>query len=415
MRILYFLPFLLLASCFSEEKVDIGSSTTFIRYYNGGYDDVPVTISKTTDNGYIILSNMELNDGRYKIKLIKTDDQGNKIWSKIYPEFNNLLNRRAFGLLVLADGSYVLAGEDIKISTNNTKQSQAMVMTVGADGNKTGEKFYSSTDGFNGSIRGKAIIENTSNGGTGYILLAEVDNSDNNIAVAEINKSDLAKKWVRYYGSGQSALTNKLFLDSKGNVFFGGTVIRESKSDARLVKTIQDSQNTDFDLPIGSPAFNESGNDICRYGFGFAVIGTTNEKDGAEGESSIYFQRLAEDGRQIGAPVKFSAFTADGTEVPGNKDGNALTVSQDGGLLLAGTVPSSEALGFGRGGTDLYLIKIDAFGTVTWQKDIGSRNNDQSVAVLQADDGGYIVLAGTTLAGLKTVMLLKTDKSGNIN
>lgn len=89
MKILfYFLPFLLLASCFSEEKVDIGSSNTFIRYYNGGFNDEPVTVSKTIDNGYIILSNIELNDGRYKIKLIKTDDQGNSLWTKIYPEFN---------------------------------------------------------------------------------------------------------------------------------------------------------------------------------------------------------------------------------------------------------------------------------------------------------------------------------------
>lgn len=413
MRILYFLPFFLLASCFSEEKVDIGSSNTFIRYYNGGYNDEPVTISKTTDNGYIILSNMELIDGRYKIKLIKTDEQGNKIWSKIYPEFNTatgqpLLSRRAFGLLVLADGSYVLTGEDINISTN---QSQALVMTVGTDGNKTNEKIYS----FSGSVRGKAIIENTANGATGYLVLGEVDNTDNNMVVAEINKSDLNQKWVRTYGSGQSALTNKLFLDAHGNVFFGGTVTRENKSDVRLVKTIQDSQNTDFDLPIGNPAFNESGNDICSYGFGFAVIGTTNEKDGAEGESSIYFQRLAEDGAIVGSSVKFSAFTANGTEVPGNKEGNALTVSQDGGLLLAGTVPSSNSPLFGRGGTELYLIKIDAFGALTWQKEIGSRNNDRSVAVLQADDGGYIVLASTTVAGLKTIMLLKTDVNGTIN
>jgi hypothetical protein len=51
---------------------------------------------------------------------------------------------------------------------------------------------------------------------------------------------------------------------------------------------------------------------------------------------------------------------------------------------------------------------------VTWQKDIGSRNADRSVATLQADDGGYVVLASTTLAGLKTIMLLKTDKNGDI-
>jgi hypothetical protein len=100
--------------------------------------------------------------------------------------------------------------------------------------------------------------------------------------------------------------------------------------------------------------------------------------------------------------------------VPGNKTGDALSTTNDGGLLLAGTVPSNESLNFGSGETDLYLIKINAFGDITWQKAIGSRNADHSVAVLQADDGGYVVLAGTTLAGLKTIMLMKTDNNGNI-
>jgi len=411
MRILYFLSFLLLTSCFSEEKVDIGSSNTFIRYYNGGYNDEPVTISKTIDNGYIILSNIALNDGRYKIKLIKTDDQGNSLWTEIYPKFNltrldtSRLSRRAFGLLVLADGSYVLTGEDINFKTN---QSQALVMTVGSEGNETNNKIYSFP--FSGSVRGKAIIENTSNGAPGYIVLGEVDNSVNNMVVAEINKSDLAQKWVRSYGSGQSALTNKLFLDSQGNIFFGGTVVRQNNRKVRLVKVRQDYQTTDFDLTIGDPQFNEFGNDICRYGFGFAVIGTTNKN----GDNDILFQRLSEDGTVIGTPVIFPIKTTDGIDVPGNKNGNAISVTQDGGLLLAGTVQSDDAINFGRGGKDLYLIKIDAFGTPTWQKDIGSRTDDVSVAALQADDGGYVVLASTTLAGLKTIMLLKTDNNGNI-
>ena len=116
----------------------------------------------------------------------------------------------------------------------------------------------------------------------------------------------------------------------------------------------------------------------------------------------------------IGTPVIFSVKATDGEDVPGNKIGNAISVTQDGGLLLAGTVQSDDAKNFGRGGRDLYLIKIDAFGTPTWQKDIGSRNDDVSVAALQADDGGYVVLASTTLAGLKTIMLLKTDNNGNI-
>jgi len=410
MKILYFLPLLLLASCFSEEKVDIGSSNTFIRYYNGGFNDKPVTIAKTIDNGYIILSNMTLNDGRYKIKLIKTDDQGNSLWTKIYPEFNTnktdpLFSQRAFGLLVLEDGGYVLAGETINTSNN---KSQVLVKVIDADGNQKNEKIYLSA----ASIRGIAITENThpdsldsNKKPVGYVLLGSVvDDDTENMIVGGIKKSDLSATWARSYGNGDSNLTNKVFLDSKGSIFFGGTVVRQNNRKVRLVKARQDYQTTDFDQTIGDPEFNETGNDICRYGYGFAVVGSTSKN----GELDILFQRITEGGTVLDNPVIFPI------NVPGNKVGNAISVTQDGGLLLACTVPSDEALNFGRGGKDIYLIKIDAFGTPTWQKDIGSRNDDESVAVLQADDGGYIVLAGTTLAGLNTIMLMKTDSNGNI-
>jgi hypothetical protein len=294
-----------------------------------------------------------------------------------------------------------------------------MIMTVNDQLVLTGApEIYPSTS----SVRGIAISENThpdsldtNKNAQGYIVLGSIlnDGATENMVVGGVRKSDLKTTWVRSYGSGESTLTNKIFLDSKGDLFFGGTVTRQNNNKVRLVKTRQDFQNTDFDLAIGDPQFNESGNDICRYGFGFAVVGNTNKN----GDRDIFFQRLAEDGRVVDIKTfKIHVDPNDSTsnEVPGNKTGDALSTTNDGGLLLAGTVPSNESLNFGSGETDLYLIKINAFGDITWQKAIGSRNADHSVAVLQADDGGYVVLAGTTLAGLKTIMLMKTDNNGNI-
>jgi len=429
MKILYIILFaLVLTSCLREEKVDIGSSDSFIRYFNGGFNDEAVSISKTIDGGYLILANTTLNDGRYKIKLIRIDDKGNSIWIKSYPDFipagqsnPGLLSRRAYGMLALSDGSFILAGEDL-ITEDNRSRWQAMVMKVSADGIVTGDpKTYQTPY----SVRAIAIAENNMPDSTDrFVLLGTIYADQNNtnpenIIVGGIKKSDLSPTWIRAYGSGETNLTNKLFLDPNGNLFFGGTVTHESNNKVRLVKTQQDFQNTDFDLAIGTPLFNQVGNDICNYGSGFAVVGRTNEKKDASGnstpgETEIMFQRLTEEGIVI-STVTFPIKTEDGTDVPGNKAGNAVCATKDGGLLIAGTVPSNEALNFGRGGSDLYLIKIDDFGNPSWQKVIGSRNADQSVAVMQADDGGYVVLASTTLAGLKSILLLKTRNRGDIN
>jgi hypothetical protein len=412
MKKFYFLFLLALVSCLSEEGVEIGASETFIRYFNGGSNDEAVAMAETSDQGYLILANSTLEDGRYKIKLIKTDARGNKVWSKVYPEFietkgDPLFSRKGNGLYLIPGGGYVVVGEDI----DENEKSQLYVLVLDNDGNVTAEQQYPSTL----SIRGVAITEKQT--GSSYLILANIgDNNSvvNNMMAAEINKSNLDTLWTRAYGSGEAAyLVNKLFLDSQNKLVWGGTV-RRNRADVRLVRTIQNSLNTDFDLPIGSPDFNEFGVDISRFGFGYAVSGSTDNT--ATGEREILVQRLAEDGSVI-----FSAdypittfFQGQEVPVPGNKIGNAITSTRDGGLFVAGTVPSNPGIEFGNGETDYYLIKTDGFGNVLWQKPIGSRFADRSVAVIQASDGNLVLCGNTELAGLGTILLMKMDSEGNV-
>lgn len=411
MKKFYSLFLLVLVSCLSEEGADIGASETFIRYFNGGSNDVAVAMSETSDQGYIILANSTLEDGRYKIKLIKTDAQGNKLWANVYPEFietkgDPLFSRKGNGLYLIPGGGYVVAGEDIDASG----KSQLYVLVLDNDGNVTAEQQYPSTL----SVRGIAVRENQT--GNSFVILANILNSQqDNMVAAEINKSDLSISWSRAYGSGDAAyLVNKLFLDAQNKIIWGGTVTRQNGADVRLVRTIQNSLTTDFDLPIGKPNFNEFGVDICRFGFGYAVSGSTD--DTTSGEREILVQRLAEDGSIIFSaayPIT-TVFNGEEVPVPGNKIGNAIASTRDGGLFIAGTVPSDAGTSFGNGGTDYYLIKTDGFGNVLWQKPIGSRDADRSVAVIQASDGNLVLCGNTTLAGLGTILLMKMDSEGNV-
>ena len=101
----------------------------------------------------------------------------------------------------------------------------------------------------------------------------------------------------------------------------------------------------------------------------------------------------------------------DGSTPDGQNDiGNSISSTQDGGLILLSSVNSAAIKG--RGDTDYYLIKIDAFGEKVWTSSFGSRYKDDGVAVRQSTDGGYVVLGTITQGGLKLVTLTKTDKNG---
>jgi hypothetical protein len=92
--------------------------------------------------------------------------------------------------------------------------------------------------------------------------------------------------------------------------------------------------------------------------------------------------------------------------------------------LLAGTSFSSKGLDKKddtKGGSDIWLIRINEFGDELWQKTIGSASDEEARAVIQTTDLGFFVAGNATLRqaqgtakgfGSKDVIVLKLDKNG---
>jgi hypothetical protein len=59
----------------------------------------------------------------------------------------------------------------------------------------------------------------------------------------------------------------------------------------------------------------------------------------------------------------------------------------DGGFILTGTSNS-----FGKGGSDIYVVKTDQYGNEEWHKTFGDSLNDEGNSIQVTSDGGYILL-----------------------
>lgn len=84
---------------------------------------------------------------------------------------------------------------------------------------------------------------------------------------------------------------------------------------------------------------------------------------------------------------------------------------EDGGYIAAGATAS-----MGKGGFDIYLVKTDAAGKVQWQKTYGGRSDDEAFSI-QATSGGGFIVAGQTFSygnGSSDIYLVKVNRFGGL-
>jgi hypothetical protein len=73
-----------------------------------------------------------------------------------------------------------------------------------------------------------------------------------------------------------------------------------------------------------------------------------------------------------------------------------LTRTSDGGLLLVGGTTSKDGQVTGNhGGSDVWVVKLDANNQIQWQRALGGSGSDVGFSGLQTKDGNYVILGVT--------------------
>ncbi|MFP3598537.1 T9SS type A sorting domain-containing protein [Chryseobacterium sp. SIMBA_029] len=98
---------------------------------------------------------------------------------------------------------------------------------------------------------------------------------------------------------------------------------------------------------------------------------------------------------------------------------SSTVATQEGGFLLSGTSYSNRGLDKkddSKGGSDIWLIRINEFGDELWQKTLGSSSDEEARSVIQTTDLGFFVTGNVQNSakgyGSKDVLIIKLDKNG---
>ncbi|CEJ71591.1 hypothetical protein BN1195_03940 [Chryseobacterium oranimense G311] len=98
---------------------------------------------------------------------------------------------------------------------------------------------------------------------------------------------------------------------------------------------------------------------------------------------------------------------------------SASVATQEGGFLVAGTSYSGKGLDKkedSKGGSDIWLIRLNEFGDELWQKTLGTSSDEEARSVIQSTDLGFFVAGNVQNSakgyGSKDVLIVKLDKDG---
>lgn len=428
-------------TCNNLDVTDLAPRNTFLKFYEGPYSITASSLEIIPD-GYVMVGNMLVEDAindttYYETVIIRTDKNGNR---------NTELSRIPGGTgkiikPILNGGSvagYVVVGDSIHIDPLAEQAANVGISSLRAlylNNNLELVKNGSISD----TVKANQIkedftgesLEITSDGRILILGTSKRGVANQQTAPAEpfilALKSDFTTDWFKRYD-----LIGRTSQNSKSIHYNNGKIIWASA----IADVAGDFVNSWVGIPMVDensifPNYSVLGqntdqlfipNDIqpaSSPSFGYGVVGTYSEETkGSKG--NIFFLRVDVFGTIIPGSDKYF----DAVDLPTNgpltnkndsfiiDTGEAITSTQDGGFVLAGTLTTNADKG--NGGKDLFLIKVNAFGDPVWFKTVGGAGDEIPVTIRETSEGDLVVCGTNKLGDYSTVFLMKTDKNGEL-
>ncbi len=398
-------------------KTSFLGEVDWIKSFGGSGEDTARAIIAIKDGGYAVLGFSNSTDGDLDGKtaavndywLLKLDETGNLQWTKTY---GGSKDDKGQSLVQTKDGGYALTGYAMSSDGDGSVNKgfhDNWILKLDYAGNIEWEKSF----GFSGHDHSYDLIE-TEDGGLFFVGFLDITS-------ARADGNTEKRNSLTAHGVGEFWGTK---IDAKANVewrgYFGGT----NNDRAHSVVRANDggyvmagfTESNDFDIANSRGSYDfwavkvdDKGNMVWENSFGgtgieqaqdisktadggYVITGNTfsNDTDVSKnnGASDVWLIKIDANGKKVWDR------SYGGTEF---EDGQSVTLSKDGGFIIAGNSKSTNNdLNANAGENDIWLIKTDANGTMEWQKSFGGAGLDFGFDAIETEDGSIILIGETS-------------------
>jgi Tol biopolymer transport system component len=374
------------------------SPATWSRSYQEGILGTVLDGTSTGDGGYLFVGSTHYthnNLDNEDLYLLKTDAAGEPLWEKTLggDRFD-----RGIDILATADGGFLVLGEtrsfgagdrDIYLLMIDDQGEQLWFQTFGGPKEEQAFAIQPAADG------GYTLSGQTASFGAGGtdLYLVKIDAQRN-------------EEWSQTYGSELDEEGSNVAELPEGGFLVQGAQLHKGQDylamnpDLYLVRT--DGQGNVLWSRVLEEPGAQAGFDMLSAPDGHYVITGLRSDTGTDVGVDPLLVKIDADGNVLWNRAIGEANIMD--------YGSALLATPDGGYLLAGM-----SVRGGRGG--IPLIKLDGDGQVLWRKMLSEdRGNRAGIAILEAADGGYLVVGTVSNGGQGWyTLLIKTNDEGNLS
>jgi len=370
-------------SCFSIQTSYLLAQAPALQWqksFGGSDNDFAFSVQQTSDGGYIVAGETASNSGDVNgnhgdedFWVIKLDAKGNLVWQKPLGGFGD---EAAFAVEQTTDGGYILAGQANSSSgnvTGNHGNLDFWVVKLDGNGNLTWEK---SLGGSNSDYA--TCIHQTEDGG--YIVGGSSFSNDGDVT-GHHGLIFFNDYWiVKLDASGNLEWENS-YGGSAGEAAFS---ITQTKDGGYIAAGNSESDDGDV----------TGMHDITYGDFWVIKLGTSGELQWEKAFGGNDYDQA-----------------------------NSIQQTKDGGYIIGGFSRSNDGdITNNHGNYDMWVVKTDKDGNLTWQKSLGGSNGDFGYSIQQTPDNGYVVNGGTDSNngdvtgnhGNEDFWVVKLSASGNL-